>query len=146
MTPDTLFQIANPIALIGWATLIAAPYIPRLSQLVAGLIIPLFMAVLYTALILTNFAGSDGDFNSLAGVQALFSNPFNLLAGWVHYLAFDMLIGAWITRTATAEGINHLLILPCLALTFLFGPAGYLTFTALRAITRQRHQSTKAQP
>lgn len=138
MTPDTLFQIANPIALIGWAALIAAPYITRLSQVIAGLIIPLVMAVLYTALILVNFAGSNGNFSSLAGVQALFTNPFNLLAGWVHYLAFDMLIGAWITRTAQAEKIPHLLILPCLALTFLFGPAGFLTFTALRAAYRQR--------
>jgi hypothetical protein len=144
MTPETLFQIANPIALIGWAALIAAPYIPRQSQLIAGLIIPLIMAVLYTALILVNFAGSDGNFSSLAGVQALFTNPFNLLAGWVHYLAFDMLIGAWITRTAQAEKIPHLLILPCLALTFLFGPAGFLTFTALRAAYRRRTQTKAA--
>jgi hypothetical protein len=144
MYPETLFQIANPIALIGWATLAAAPLIPRVSQLVAGLIIPLVMAVFYTALILANFAGSQGNFSSLAGVQALFSNPYNLLAGWVHYLAFDMLIGAWITRTALKEAIPHLFVLPCLALTFLFGPAGFLFFTALRAIAHFRRQSIGA--
>ena len=143
MTPETLFQIANPIALIGWAALIAAPFIPRLSQLVAGLIIPLVLSVLYAALIMVNFAGSDGNFSSLAGVQALFANPYNLLAGWVHYLAFDMLIGAWATRTVARENIPHLLILPCLALTFLFGPAGFLATSILRAA--YRHRTPKAE-
>ena len=138
MTADTLFQIANPVALIGWVALIAAPFIPRLSQLVAGLIIPLVLSVLYAALIMVNFAGSDGNFSSLAGVQALFANPYNLLAGWVHYLAFDMLIGAWTTRTAAREKIPHLLILPCLALTFLFGPAGFLATSILRTAYRNR--------
>ncbi len=134
MTPETLFQIANPIPLIGWAMLALSPLIPRLSQLVAGLIIPLMMAVLYTALVLANFAGSEGDFTSLTGVQALFANPFNLLAGWVHYLAFDLFVGAWIARTARAEGIAHLFVLPCLFLTLMLGPAGFLLFSALRAI------------
>ena len=143
MTADTLFQIANPIGLIGWAALIAAPFIPRLSQLVAGLIIPLVLSVLYAALIMVNFAGSDGSFSSLAGVQALFANPYNLLAGWVHYLAFDMLIGAWATRTAARESIPHLLILPCLALTFLFGPAGFLATSILRAAYRNRTQKAE---
>jgi hypothetical protein len=63
----------------------------------------------------------------------LFTQPEIALAGWVHYLAFDLLIGAWIARMARAEGISHLLVLPLVALTFLFGPAGYLAFTLLRA-------------
>ena len=55
------------------------------------------------------------------------------LAGWTHYLAFDLFIGAWEVRTARAERIPFLAVVPCLALTFLFGPAGYLAFSALRA-------------
>jgi hypothetical protein len=70
-------------------------------------------------------------------VAALFENRWLLLAGWVHYLAFDLLVGAWEARTARREGIPHLLLLPCLLTTFLFGPAGYLMFQALRA-SRQR--------
>ena len=62
----------------------------------------------------------------------LFTQPEIALAGWIHYLAFDLFIGAWEVRTARAERIPFLLVVPCLALTFLFGPAGYLAFTALR--------------
>jgi len=54
----------------------------------------------------------------------------------VHYLAFDLLLGAWQLHTARREGIPHLHLLPCLLATFLFGPAGYLLFQGLRAAHR----------
>jgi hypothetical protein len=136
-SPDVMFQIANPVALIGWLALALSPLAPRITQIVAGMVIPLLLAVLYTGLILAHWSTAPGGFGSLADVMALFTSPPVALAGWVHYLAFDMLIGAWIARTAAREGISHLLVLPCLALTFLFGPIGFLTFTALRALNRR---------
>ena len=68
--------------------------------------------------------------------MALFTSPEIALAGWVHYLAFDLLVGAWEVRTARREAIPHLLVLPCLVLTFLFGPAGFLLFLGIRAARR----------
>ncbi len=80
-----------------------------------------------------NWVGSSGDFQSLAGVAALFANPWLLLAGWIHYLAFDMLVGAWEVRDAARRGIPHWMVVPCLLLTFLFGPAGWLLYQAVRS-------------
>lgn len=131
--PHALFQITGPLALLGWLALVLSPLAPRLADRLAGQAIPALFAVLYTALILVHWADAPGGFDSLANVMALFTDPPVALAGWVHYLAFDLFVGAWITRTARAEGIPHLLILPCLALTFLFGPAGFLAFLILRA-------------
>ncbi|PLL13000.1 DUF4281 domain-containing protein [Tabrizicola sp. TH137] len=131
--PHILFQYSGPLAMLGWLILALAPLAPRLAGLVAGLAIPAILSVGYTALILAHWADAPGGFDSLANVMALFTDPPVALAGWLHYLAFDLLIGAWITRTARAEGIPHLLILPCLVLTFLFGPAGFLAFLILRA-------------
>ena len=79
---------------------------------------------------------------ALPTADALFTDPAHALAGWVHYLAFDLFVGAWITRTARDEGIPHLLILPCLVLAFLFGPAGFLAFVALRASFTLRARMT----
>ena len=138
MTPDSLFQIANPIAMLGWIALILAPFAPRLTDLIAAVIIPLLMAVVYSALILAHWSGATGGYGSLPDVMALFTNPHVALAGWVHYLAFDLFVGAWATRTARAAGINHLLVLPHLVLIFLFGPAGFLTFHAMLAAFRLR--------
>ena len=133
MPTDTLFQTANMLALAGWLVLALSPLSPRWSDRIAGLAIPAVLSLGYTALVLAFWSRAPGGFDSLPNVMRLFTQPGIALAGWVHYLAFDLLIGAWIARTARTEGIHTLLVLPLLALTFLFGPAGYLAFTLLRA-------------
>jgi hypothetical protein len=137
MTPDALFQITNPLAMLGWLALAAAPLAPRVAQGVA-IAIPLLLSVLYTGLVLAFWAGAEGGFSSLPEVQRLFTSAPIALAGWVHYLAFDLFVGAWAVRTARAEGIAHWMVLPCLILTFLFGPAGLLAFAALRFILTRK--------
>ncbi len=139
--PHQMFQITGPLAMLGWLALVLSP---RLADWVAALVIPALLSVAYTALILVHWADAPGGFDSLANVMALFTNPAVALAGWVHYLAFDLFVGAWITRTARAEAIPHLLILPCLVLTFLFGPAGLLAFLLLRASLTLRARMTGA--
>lgn len=143
MTPDSLFQIANPLVLLGWLALALAPLSPRWSDLIAGLVLPLLLSVGYTTLILVHWSTAPGGFGSLPDVMALFTSPGVALAGWVHYLAFDLFVGAWITRTARTEGIPHLFVLLCLVPTFLFGPAGFAIFTALRGIFATRASAAK---
>lgn len=124
--------------MLGWLALVQAPLAPRYADLIAALIIPLLMAVAYSALLLAYWSGAPGGYGSLPDVMALFTNPHIALAGWIHYLAFDLFIGAWTVRTARAEQMSHLLTLPNLGLIFLFGPAGFLTFHAMRAAFRLR--------
>ena len=132
MTPDTIFPLANMAALAGWVALLASPWLPRLAQIASGMVIPLVLALLYAAIVLASWSSGEGGFDTLANVAALFKSPWLLLAGWVHYLAFDLFVGAWITRRAQDDRIPFLLVVPCLALTFLFGPAGFLAFAILR--------------
>lgn len=137
MTPDTLFQFANPLAMTGWLALAMAPLAPRLAQGWAHGVV-LVQSVLYAALVLAFWAGAEGGFDTLANVQALFRQPEIALAGWVHYLAFDLFVGAWAVRTARDDGIAHALVLPCLIPIFLFGPAGLIAFAILRfTLTRK---------
>jgi hypothetical protein len=56
----------------------------------------------------------------------------------VHYLAFDLFIGAWEVRDSQRMKIPHLLVVPCLLLTFVFGPVGLLMYLTLRGIRRRR--------
>ncbi|WP_103256544.1 ABA4-like family protein [Tabrizicola aquatica] len=132
MPPDQLFQLANPLALLGWVALLAAPLAPRAAQAVAAAAIPLLLSLAYAGLVLAFWWQAPGGFGSLAEVQTLFTHPQIALAGWLHYLAFDLFLGAWAVRTARAEGIPHWTVIPCLVLTFLFGPAGLLAFAILR--------------
>ena len=132
MTANHVFSIVNPIALLSWLLLIALPRRRWVIDVVAGFAVPVLFAIVYTAIILTNFFGSAGGFSSLPDVALLFSNPWLLLAGWTHYLAFDLLVGTWEARDAGERGVSHLLLVPCLVLTFLFGPAGWMLYQVLR--------------
>jgi hypothetical protein len=130
---DRLFSAAGTLALVGWIALAASPLRPRLAQALAAWIVPGLLAALYAGLIALFWRESTGGFGSLDEVSALFGHRGLLLAGWIHYLAFDLHVGAWEVREAGRIGLPHWSILPALALTFLFGPAGLLVFFALRA-------------
>lgn len=117
----------------GWLLLVIVPRW-RWTQRVASLIIPAVLALVYAVLILTQFGRGQGGFGSLIGVQQFFQNPYLLLAGWIHYLAFDLFVGAWETRDALRRHIPMGAVWPCLFLTFLFGPVGLLSYFAVRSI------------
>jgi hypothetical protein len=123
----------NGIAIAGWALLVLFPKKAWAVDLVAGRAIPGLLAAVYATIVALNWGGSEGGFSSLEEVSTLFANAWILLAGWVHYLAFDLFVGSWEVRDAKERGIHHLLVVPCLLLTFLFGPAGWLLYVGLRS-------------
>lgn len=132
MDAETLFSLCGKVAMAGWVFLIVAPRWRWSAQIIAKFVVPLLLAAIYLGLIATHWSGHRGGFSSLAAVGELFADPWILLAGWVHYLAFDLFIGAWEVRDARRERIPHLLVVPCLVGTFLFGPVGLLAYCSLR--------------
>jgi hypothetical protein len=133
MHPNQIFSIANTTALCCWLLLIALPGRKWVNHVVAGLAVPAAFAALYSVVIAVHFFGSAGGFSSLPQVALLFSNPWLLLAGWIHYLAFDLLVGSWEVRDARERGIGHIFVGPCLIMTVLFGPAGWLLYLGVRS-------------
>jgi hypothetical protein len=136
MSPQQVFSIVNAVALLAWIMLAVLPGRPWVRKTITTTVVPSFFAVLYIAIAVTLVGRVPGGFSTLAGVATLFTNPWLLLAGWVHYLCFDLLVGSWELQDARERGISHLLVFPCLALTFLFGPAGWLLYTVVRSIRR----------
>ena len=97
------------------------------------------LSALYATLVFTSFFTVEGGgFGSLDQVAALFSSRPGLLAGWVHYLAFDLLVGVWIAERADARGMSRLMQAPILLGTFMFGPVGYLIYASMEAVPRFR--------
>lgn len=137
MTPDLWFSIVNSLALAAWLILILVPGWRYTARLVTAVIVPGLLALLYTVLVLVYLGSAEGGFGSLAGVEALFQNRWVLLAGWVHYLAFDLFIGSWEVRDSQRLEISYWLVLPCLVLTFLLGPIGLGSYLILRYALRR---------
>jgi hypothetical protein len=130
MSDAQLFQFANTAALLSWVVLIVQP--KRMAPLLR-FAMPVLMAMLYIWALATAPANPDGGFGSLAQVKALFSQDRAVLAGWVHYLAFDLFVGCWEVMDAQQRGVRYLLVIPCLLFTFMFGPVGLLLYLMLRA-------------
>ena len=136
MTPEQLFSICNYIVLPGWALLLLAPWWRWTTRLISSIIIPVLLSIIYTYLIVTYMNTTDGTYESLEGVARIFENPNLLLAGWVHYLAFDLFVGVWEVQDSRRLGLLHWYIAPCLLFTFLLGPIGLLMYLTIRLILK----------
>lgn len=136
---EQVFTAASQLAMLGWLLLILLPRWRWTTIFVTSWLIPAILAVAYLVLIVLYFrsAPENASFGSLAGVQAFFTLDGLLLAGWLHYLCFDLFIGSWEVRDARRLGIHHLLVIPCLVLTFMFGPVGLLAYLLLRFAVRR---------
>lgn len=138
MNIDLLFSICNIAPIPLWILLVVAPRWKGTQIIVHSMIIPMVLAAVYLVLMATSFGDGDGNFGSLAGIRALFSVDEALLAGWIHYLVFDLFVGAWEVRDAQRLRINHLLVIPCLFFTLMAGPVGLLMYFILRWTLRKQ--------
>ena len=126
MTPEIVFSYAGIAAMVGWALLILGPRRFAWFNAVPLWIIPAGLSAVYAALIFSRFSGTGGGFDSLASVAILLSDDWALLAGWVHYLAFDLFVGAVIAARMDRVGVDRLVQAPILGATFMLGPLGFL--------------------
>ena len=135
MSPDSVFQTCSTIAMVGWIVLlIISPFWSSFDKFLIGIIITL-LAIVYAWLIFQVFAPGDFEkFSSLNGVMELFTDKTAVTAGWIHYLAIDLLTGIWIKKNAQKYNIHHLILIPCLLFTFMLGPIGLLLYLLVRWI------------
>lgn len=134
---EMAFQTVNMIVLPGWMILFFAPKWQMGARLISGVVIPGLLSIAYVCLVVASMnapeAGGPADFTTLTGIMRLFDNPVGVVAGWTHYLVFDLVTGSWIVRDAVRHQISHRFVIPCLFLTFLLGPLGFLMYLALRS-------------
>ena len=122
-----LFSWLNSIAMLGWALLIVSPRRWHWLVITTGIVIPSIVGLVYGGLMFTHFTSVEGGgYGSLAQVQAFMSKEYLVVAGWSHFLCFDLVIGTLIAIEGDKKGTSGNQI-PILA-TFMFGPVGLLLF------------------
>jgi hypothetical protein len=138
MSPEQFFSFAGAAAMAGWALLILGPRRFAWLNAVPLWVIPAGLSAFYSVLVLSRFSGTGGGFDSLASVAALLSDDWALLAGWVHYLAFDLFVGAVMAARMDRAAIGRLVQAPILASIFMLGPLGFLVAAATELGLRAR--------
>lgn len=139
MTVETLFSAVNLSVMPAWALLIFAPNWRGTTAIVHSMFYPLLLGGVYIAgLIGTIFLGMGAEgagFTTIEAVRQIFASDMGVVVGWAHFLVFDLFVGAWEARDARRRGFSHWLLIPCLLLTFMFGPVGLVAYLALRKAT-----------
>jgi hypothetical protein len=122
-----------------WALIIFLPFLKITDVLVHSVFAPIVLGTTY-AWLLANVMGGviavpeGAGFASLDALMKLFSVKEAVVAGWAHYIIFDLFVGAWIARDAQRVGVSPFLVAPTLLATFLVGPIGLLSYLLLRGI------------
>lgn len=141
MSPDLIFTVANNGILIFWLLLIVAPRWRGTQLAVQSIAVPLVLGLAYLWLFTRVWIGGEGapgtSYFTLPGVMALFDSPTGAVMGWIHYLVFDLFVGAWEARDAARRGIPHWMVVPCLIVTLMAGPIGLALYLVLRITLRR---------
>jgi uncharacterized MnhB-related membrane protein len=136
MATEQIFGLLNLFILPGWLLLLFAPRWRWTHGLIMSGIYSALYALAYILLMGMAIPDVSLDFGSLASVAELFRHPLVLLAGWTHYLAFDLFVGAWLLKDSQALGRRHLLMVPILCLTFYLGPLGFVLYMGSKYLSR----------
>lgn len=140
-----IFDVANRITLIAWVALLASLFLDHYREQIHQLLFAVVifgLSALYAYLMLLGKRHDregekpKGHFKSLTGVMSLFKAPRAALAGWIHYLAFDLLTGVFISQHALQHGITVWILIPILAFTLMLAPAGLMFYFLVFFITQ----------
>ena len=138
MPLEILFKIASYAIIPFWLLLILAPRWSWTQRLAHGPVVLLFLTPIYAYMLFGYGPAPDGvEFRSLYGVMQGFAVPHIVVAGWIHYLIFDLFVGAWMTRDAQRRGVSHFLVVPCLIATLMIGPLGLLFYVLVRFFSKR---------
>ena len=136
MSADVIFNLANLFVLIGWILIIFAPHWKMTQNITLNGVV-LILSFVYLSIFITILPEFSADsFSSLENVKALFQNDMAVTLGWVHYLAFDLFVGAYIVRKGQEIGMPRWQYTLCLPFTFIAGPVGFVIFSILRQFKR----------
>ncbi len=142
MSADLILSICNMFVLPGWLLLVFLPRWKWTLGVISAGIIPFVIGIVYLGLMLSQLSNwpEGAGFGSVAELNAGFSNPYILVAGFIHYLAFDLFLGCWEVRDAQKNNIPHWMVVPCLIPTFLAGPIGLALYLILRTLYTRKFE------
>lgn len=133
-TDRRIYTVVNSCTAPLWLAMIIAPRSAVTARCVR-LATPLYavLGASYVGLLAAGWGGERVDFRDPETVRAGLQQPKGFLAGWAHYIAFDLFVGRWVWEQGLDRGRSTR---AALLLTWLAGPAGLTTWLAQSAVRR----------
>eukprot|EP00904_Undaria_pinnatifida_P014014 jgi/Undpi1/9743/HiC_scaffold_27.g12199.m1 len=141
LSDESIFNFCSSIIALPWLVLVFAPkwnMRPAVVHTVALIQSAIYVMTFVASSSTTEggFFGTFQQFSTLDGVVNLFRNPAVVLPAWVHYFAFDVIVGNYLVdkNLASPAPIPQVVMFLVLFFTFISGPAGFLLFTILSSV------------
>lgn len=140
-----LWPALNAI-MVSWILLAVVPRWEWTATL--SLVVPLAVCVVYASgmlLFALDERNQETDLFSFQGVVKAFQNPNLVFLGWIHYIAFDCLVGRMMVLDSIELGVSttfHIIVMvPCLFFTLMLGPIGFLLYATVRQLVMRPSHS-----
>ena len=137
-TVENLYYWVNFGVLPFWLILIFFPQSHFCRYFVTS-IFPIFiLSTAYIFMLYKSYLNSydfEQNFELYFGINyvtELFSDKSFLMMFWVHFVSINLFTGGWIVKDSQKLGINKILLIIPLTLTYLIGPLGLFIYWLIR--------------
>ena len=132
---ENIFNLINILPLPIWISMMLFPKARFTQRMVLSNWPYIMLGGLYLLLLLAAITTGGAGFDiSLNALRQGISSEWGFVAGWAHYIVFDLFVGVWIFRDAKYYGINPTIYL---IFTLLAGPIGLAAYLVMK----QRNKS-----
>jgi Domain of unknown function (DUF4281) len=131
---NAIFRVSNWLIIPFWFLMIVFPRWRWTRRIMNSPYVSAAPALLYAGLVLPRLGAIWPAVTrpTMGRIAALLASPAGATIAWVHFLAFDLLVGRWIYLDAQERQVPALIMAPVLFLTLMLGPAGFLLYLAVR--------------
>jgi hypothetical protein len=125
-----LFEASFALVAPFWLLMMLAPGWRWTQRVIASAWIAAPVALVYLVLILPGLVSGPLLLSppTLASVMPLFATPEGVTVGWMHFLAFDLMVGRFVYLEARKRRMPPVITTPILFFTLMLGPIGYLGY------------------
>ena len=134
---QNIYLMANWGVIPFWLLLIILPNHGVTNFFVQSIVAPFLLAgaygfIAYNIFLEGNTLDSFELYSGLDGLYSMFANEAFLLVFWIHFLAINLFLGAWISRDSQRYMVPRLFVIISLILTYFTGPVGLLIYWFIR--------------
>lgn len=134
---NQILRACNLGSLPAWICLTLFPrwrFTKSITLAVAVAYSALYVMLIYVLFSQDILSVTLASFSTTEGVARMFSNATAVLAGWAHFIVFDLWTARYFVLDSGRNNIPHLAIVPCILGCMFFGPLGLLTYFCVKKV------------
>ena len=137
MTPTELLYIVKIVTIPMWVLMVILPEWKLTRHFIDNRTAPKILFYLFITYLILSLQSIEGfGLYNFGPAIELITIGNVILALKVLFISWDLMIGMWILNNAKESNLSHLLIIPCLVITYYVAPLGALLFVLVRWISK----------